>query len=176
MLELSKKIRKPSIIDVAALAGVSKSTVSLVVTNSDKVSKSTKEKVRKSIDELGYIYNRGAASLKGKSSKLIAIFVNDITDPSIIKLVTRLEHEIIRMGFMPIQINTHESCIKQEKSFNLLNEYNIAGYFIFPVENTPADWNNNIVNLGLPVMNIIKELPSCDVINAITTFKKQTQS
>ena len=120
MFKVSKINRKPSIIDVAALAGVSKSTVSLVVSNSDKVSNNTKEKVRKSINELGYIYNRGAAALKGKSSKLVAILVNDTTDLSIIKLVKRLEHEIIKMGFMPIQINTHESGVKQEKYFNSL--------------------------------------------------------
>lgn len=49
---------RPTIIDVAKAAGVSKSTVSLVLQNSAAVSAKTREDVRRAMAELGYVYNR----------------------------------------------------------------------------------------------------------------------
>ena len=44
---------RPTIIDVAKAAGVSKSTVSLVLQNSPSVSAKTREDVRKAMQDLG---------------------------------------------------------------------------------------------------------------------------
>ncbi|MEM6510858.1 MAG: LacI family DNA-binding transcriptional regulator, partial [Pseudomonadota bacterium] len=65
---MKKSTGKVTIWDVAEQAQVSKSTVSLVLTNSDKVSKKSKEKVLAAIDKLGYVYNRDAAALRSKRS------------------------------------------------------------------------------------------------------------
>ena len=50
----------PTIIDVAAAAGVSKSTVSLVLQESPLVKAATREAVRKAMGDLGYVYNAAA--------------------------------------------------------------------------------------------------------------------
>ena len=54
--------RKPTIIDVAKKAGVSKSTVSLVLRNSPTIREETRATVRQAMSDLGYVYNRSAAS------------------------------------------------------------------------------------------------------------------
>ncbi len=56
---------KPTILDVAALAGVSKSTVSLVLQDSPLVKGATRDKVRAVMADLGYVYNAAAAGLRG---------------------------------------------------------------------------------------------------------------
>ena len=56
---------KPTIIDVATAAGVSKSTVSLVLQDSPLVKAATREAVRKAMADLGYVYNAAAAGLRG---------------------------------------------------------------------------------------------------------------
>ena len=53
-----------TMVDIARDAGVSKSTVSLVLQGSPLVKAETREKVVASIERLGYVYNRGAASLR----------------------------------------------------------------------------------------------------------------
>ncbi len=55
---------KPTIIDVATAAGVSKSTVSLVLQDSPLVKAATREAVRKAMADLGYVYNAAAAGLR----------------------------------------------------------------------------------------------------------------
>lgn len=54
---------KPTINDVAALAGVSKKTVSRVINRSDGLSGAMREKVDKAIAELGYVPNPQARAL-----------------------------------------------------------------------------------------------------------------
>jgi LacI family transcriptional regulator len=57
---------KPTILDVAAKAGVSKSTVSLVLQNSPMVKEATRAAVQQAMAEIGYVYNAAAAGLRGK--------------------------------------------------------------------------------------------------------------
>lgn len=56
----------PTIHDVAAKAGVSKSTVSLVLQNSPLVKAATRAAVQRAISDVGYVYNAAAAGLRGK--------------------------------------------------------------------------------------------------------------
>ncbi len=53
-----------TVVDIAHAAGVSKSTVSLVLQGSSLVSEATRDRVNAVIRELGYVYNRGAANLR----------------------------------------------------------------------------------------------------------------
>ncbi len=59
--------------DVAALAGVSPSTVSRTCKNNPSISEETKERVRKAMAELGYEPNFQASNLASQNSKTIGI-------------------------------------------------------------------------------------------------------
>lgn len=62
-----------TIIDIARLAGVSKSTVSRVLNNEPRVKPQTKERVRRVIEENGYFPNEVARSLVKSSSRLVGL-------------------------------------------------------------------------------------------------------
>ncbi|MDL2228946.1 LacI family transcriptional regulator [Treponema sp. OttesenSCG-928-L16] len=64
-----------TILDVAKKAGVSPSTVSLVINGSERVSYKTKEKIQKIIKEMGYIPNRGARSIVTSRTSNIGLLV-----------------------------------------------------------------------------------------------------
>jgi LacI family transcriptional regulator len=70
-----------TISDVAAAAGVSKTTVSHVLSGRRPVSEATRAKVHSVIEELGFKQNFFAAGLSGSSSKTIALVVQDLTNP-----------------------------------------------------------------------------------------------
>jgi LacI family transcriptional regulator of maltose regulon len=65
-------LKKVSIIDVAKLAGVSVSTVSLVLRQKGKISDATIEKVNAAIQELGYVHNVACSSTRSSSTRLAA--------------------------------------------------------------------------------------------------------
>lgn len=62
-----------TIIDVARKAGVSKSTVSLVINNSTAVKLETKYKVLEAIEELGYVPNMNARGLTAKKTNILGV-------------------------------------------------------------------------------------------------------
>ena len=64
-----------TICDVAKYAGVSKSTVSLVINNSPLVKEETKQKVDEAIQKLGYVCNNNARGLRKRETKCLGIIV-----------------------------------------------------------------------------------------------------
>ena len=66
--------------DVAALAGVSPSTVSRTCKDNPSISRETKEKVRKAMLELGYEPNFQASNLASQNSKTIGIILPPTSD------------------------------------------------------------------------------------------------
>lgn len=66
-----------SIKDIAKLAGVSISTVSYALNGSNKVTEETTARILKIANELNYVPNAAARSLKKRQSNIIGIFLTD---------------------------------------------------------------------------------------------------
>ena len=69
----------PTLETVAALAGVSRSTVSRVINDSPKVTPEAFAAVNKAIEELGYVPNRAARSLASRRTQAIALVIPENT-------------------------------------------------------------------------------------------------
>lgn len=68
-------------IDVAALAGVSQSTVSRVFSELDKVSPDKRQRVLEAASELGYVPNAIARSLTTQRTNIVGIVMANLTSP-----------------------------------------------------------------------------------------------
>ncbi|WP_327091478.1 LacI family transcriptional regulator [Nonomuraea sp. NBC_01738] len=71
------RARKPTQIDIARLAGVSQSTVSLVLNESPddtQIPPATRQRVEDAVRELGYVPNAAARSLKGGRNHLLGLY------------------------------------------------------------------------------------------------------
>ncbi|PKH26583.1 Mal regulon transcriptional regulator MalI [Enterobacterales bacterium CwR94] len=73
-------LKKITINDVAESAGVSVTTVSLVLSGKGRISSDTAQRVNQAIEHLGYVRNRSAASLRSRESGVIGVVVRDLTD------------------------------------------------------------------------------------------------
>lgn len=169
---MKNKTGKITIFDVAKEAEVSKSTVSLVLTQSEKVSNKRKEKVLKAIDKLGYVYNRDAAALRSKRSNLVAVLINDLTNPYSAELAVGLESHIHAMGMLPMLVNTAESYERQQQVVKTLKEYNVAAFIMCPAPGTEQTWLDNLIQSGFPVINIMREVPFSDAPTILPDNKK----
>ena len=72
---MTDTVPRPTLEAVAARAGVSRATVSRVVNGSDGVREPLAERVRRAVDELGYVPNQAARSLVTKRHDAIAVIV-----------------------------------------------------------------------------------------------------
>ena len=87
-----------TIVDIARAAGVSKSTVSLVLQESQLVKPVTRERVRDAIRRLGYVYHRGAANLRRSISDIVGMVINDLTNPFFAEMAVGIEATLQTAG------------------------------------------------------------------------------
>ena len=130
------RIGRVTIIDVARRAGVSKSTVSLVLSGSELVAEATKLRVNEAMQALGYVYHRGAASLRAASSDLVGIVIGDLKNPFFAELTAGIEDALFQRGFTPILANTNEDTARQAQVLRAMCEHNVAGIIMSPARGT----------------------------------------
>lgn len=113
--------------DVAALAGVSVTTVSRVINNYGSLSEKTKKKVFAAMQELNYAPNSLARSLQGKSAKLIGLIFPGISNPFFGELVQTLENQLFEKGYRVILCNSVNNAEKEREYVRMLLANQVDG-------------------------------------------------
>jgi LacI family transcriptional regulator len=124
--------QRVTLIDIAADAGVSRATVSLVIRSVPSVADSTRKRVLKSIKRLGYIYHRGAASLRTQQSHAIGLIVSDITNPFFAEVIVAIEERLATARLVTLLGNSSEDRAKEERLLKTMREFPASGILICP--------------------------------------------
>lgn len=110
--------------DVAKLAGVSITTVSMVLNNTEhKISDKTRKKVLSAAEKLDYRANNIARSLVTKKSNSIMLIIPDLINPFFSLLANQLTIYADRLGYFLYIYNSYNKTM-DEKSFIDLIERN----------------------------------------------------
>jgi LacI family transcriptional regulator len=149
--------RSVTITDVAVAAGVSKSTVSLVLQGSPLIAPDTAERVRSSATALGYVYNRSAADLRRKSSNMIGIVINDLGNPFFAEMLVGMERRLADAGYISLMAHTSERLDVQDKVLTSMHEYHAAGVILCPAFDTPPALLERMRQSGIPLVIVVRE-------------------
>ena len=142
--------------DVAADAKVSRATVSLVVRDSPLVAEATRARVRASMEKLGYVYHRGAASLRSKRSNTVGLLVTDVSNPFYSELTVGVEAALAEAGTVVLLGHNYESLTKQGDLFRVMQEYGADGLLITPAHRTTAADLEPLLTARLPHLLIAR--------------------
>src|SRR5687767_5257255 len=112
-----------TLLEVARDAGVSRATASLVLRGSDLVADETRARVLASMRKLGYIYHRGAASLRTQRSQTVGLIVPDVTNPFFAEMTVGIEERLDQAQHVVLLGNTAETLGKQERLLAMMQEY-----------------------------------------------------
>jgi hypothetical protein len=88
----------PTLDAVAALAGVGRGTASRVINGGAKVSERARQAVEDAIDQLGYVPNAAARTLKQKTSRVVGVVVSDLGNQFYARLAAGIEQALRRGG------------------------------------------------------------------------------
>jgi LacI family transcriptional regulator len=159
-----------TVIDIAKAAGVSKSTVSLVLQASPLVNEITRGKVNAVMRELGYVYNRGAANLRQANarSKIIGIVVNDLTNSFFAELAVGVDTVVQSAGFVQFLSNTSESIDRQREVIASMREHGVSGLIVSPARGTEAIDMKPLVAAGIPVVLVVRSVPGAKVSSLVS--------
>ena len=94
---------------IAEHCDCSVNTVSLALRNDSRISEATLRKVQQAADELGYIRNNLASSLRSGKSHMIAVIIEHAHNPHYTFLIDDIVAELRTHGYIPLLLFTHSS-------------------------------------------------------------------
>lgn len=135
-----------NIIDIAKLAGVSKSTVSRYL-NDGYVSEESRNKIQKVLDETGFKPQRHAKSMRTKKTNLIGVIVPKISSETIARVIEGMTEVFSPKGYDVLIANTSLSVEKEIEYLNIFKNNNVDGIMFIATK---------VTENHLKVMNEVK--------------------
>jgi LacI family transcriptional regulator len=121
--------------DVAKAAGVAPITVSRVVNRQENVNPETRARVEKAIEELGYVRNLAARSLRSRETYTLALIMPDITNAFWTTVARGVEDAAQGGGYSVLLCNTDENPDKFTKYLDTVLQQRVDGVLVVPVTN-----------------------------------------
>ncbi|MCA2411286.1 LacI family DNA-binding transcriptional regulator [Rhizobium leguminosarum] len=113
---------RPTMIDIARLAEVDVSTVSRALAGSSRVTDETKQRIRKIVEETGYVVNHGARMLRNQMAGNILVILPNIAATFFPEVILGIEETVHKEGMSVIIGSTqYDRTREDELARQLLN-------------------------------------------------------
>lgn len=149
--------RKYTITDVAADLGVSCSTVSRALSNSQGVSEEVRSRIVEYAREIGYEPNR-KNHLKEANSRIVALVIGDIRNPFYAELAFNIQKALNEQQYMVMLFNTEYSVNHEMEFLKLSKNIRFAGIIMMSTQVEKI--NSELERLDTPVILVNRYLNS----------------
>jgi len=160
-----------TIYDVARLADVSPATVSRVLNDRGDVNAEMAQRVRASVEMLGYRPNSVARNLRRKVASVWALIISDIENPHFTALVRGVEDVARSKGYSVVLCNSDEELEKERGYVDVALDERMAGVIISPSSDKDSAIGP-LLKAGVPVVTIDRRLRRSPV-NSVVVANKQ---
>src|SRR4051812_6656974 len=168
--------KKISIVDIANLLNISKTTVSFILNGraqEKRISEELVQKVLKLVKEVGYKPNSLAKSLRTGKSNIIGLMVEDISNPFFASIARLIEDRAYKNGYKIIYCSTDNDTTKTQDLIQMFQDRHVDGYIIAP----PEGIEENITSLlkhNVPVVLFDRYLPKVETDYVVVDNKAST--
>lgn len=150
-----------SIREVAVVAGVSVGTVSNVLNRPTAVAPHTVERVRRAIDQLGYVRNDAARQLRAGQSTTVGLIVLDAQNPFFADVARGAEDAASQHGLAVLTGNSDEQPSRENAYLDLFEEQRVRGVLLSPSSET-LEAAQRLRDHGIPVVLVDRTAPGSD--------------
>lgn len=145
---------RPTLSDVADLAGVGPITVSRALREPSRVSAELRERIDAAVKKLGYILNPNARALASVRSDVIGVLIPSMTN-NVFADVVRGIHDGLGGSHMQIQFgNTHYSAEEEERLLTVFLSQHPSALIVSGIDQSPAA-RRLLDTAGCPVVQIM---------------------
>jgi LacI family gluconate utilization system Gnt-I transcriptional repressor len=149
---------RPTIADVAKLAGVGAITVSRALREPGLVSQDLRQQVAAAVKTLGYVPDTNARALASARANVIGVLVPSLTNNVFADVVRGIYDGLSDADFQ-IQIgNTHYSGMEEERLLKVFLGQRPAALIVSGIDQTPAA-RRLLDGAGCPVVQIMESGP-----------------
>lgn len=154
----------PTIIDVAAVAGVSTATVSRVLSQPERVAEATRQRVLEVVQSLGYAPNVAARTLRTLRAAKILLTVPDISNPFFASIIRGAEEAARDAGYAVVVGDTRHDPQVEDQYAEMLSRREVDG-LIFLGHRLPDNLGPLVSRPGAaaPVVNGCEYSPALGV-------------
>ena len=150
---------KITIKDIAAAAGVSPATVSLVLNNRpSRIAEETRERIKKTAEELGYAPNSAAVLLKTNRSYTLGLLLPEIRNDYYGKYAKGMEDACQAKGWSTFFCTTNNNPLKERQYIETLHAKNVDGISIVTTPSNQSDLflgnRDLILSYGIPMVHM----------------------
>jgi len=129
-------IKNTTIVDIARKLGISPSTVSRALHNNPGVRQETKDLVSNAAEELRYLPNPIAQSLKSSKTTTIGVMVPEIKHDFFSSAISGIEEAAYTAGYTIIVCQSNENYEREVLNTRLLMQHRVAGVVVSISQNT----------------------------------------
>jgi LacI family gluconate utilization system Gnt-I transcriptional repressor len=151
---MNKRKSRPALQDVANAVGVTKMTISRYLRDSSAVSVDLQSKIRKALDDIGYIPNKAPGILSNSKSYSIGVLVPSLTNQVFSEVIRGIENILEPSGYQMMFAHYAYSIHSEEDRIRTLLSYNVDGLILS--ESTHTDQVRKMIDTaGIPVVEIM---------------------
>jgi LacI family transcriptional regulator len=145
---------------VAADAGVSKATVSMVLNNNPLVATATRERVKESLSRLGYVYDSAAASLRKRQTQAVGMIITTLMNPYFAEFAEGIQAELDDKGMDVLLGVSADDPLRQLRLLRSMSGRRVDGVVMMPAHGTPA---SDLVNFDVPLLLLARRVEGVNV-------------
>ena len=119
-----------TISDVADHASVSPATVSRVLNGTYPVAGMTRARVEKAVRELGYVRNAHAQALRGTSTEVVGVIIDDVADPYFSEIMAGVQEGAAPRGALIVLCNSLRDPDSELQYLEMLRGQRVAAVIV----------------------------------------------
>ena len=162
-----KRPQRPTIKDVARLAGLSLGTTSRALNGRSGVSAESAGRVSEAARELGFQIDARARSLRSDRSLSIGVLLSDIRNPFFAEIARAVESVTLREGYVTLLANADESVTQQDTYLRGMVSQRVDGLVVAP-QGDGSGSLRSIVESGLPVVFVDRTIEGLAVPSVVS--------
>lgn len=168
--------KKISIKDIARIAGVSPSLVSMVLNGKAeqyRISNEVAHRVIETAKEMNYVPNQAAKNLRSGKTQLIGLIVTDISNPFYAAIARIVEDRASELNYTVLISSTDESMKNTERLVDVLLNKGVEGLILVPCDGSEK-LVKRLYNSNFPTVLLDRHFPNIDLSSSSLNNHKAT--
>ncbi|MGY0055767.1 LacI family DNA-binding transcriptional regulator [Streptomyces sp. LZ34] len=152
--------------EVAEHAGVAVSSVSRVISGHPDVSEKMRQKVLKAIDELGFVPDLAAQSIRTGATKTIGFVISDIRNPLLAEIAHAAETRLRERGYTLFMMSSLHDPELEAEHLRRLAQHRVDGLLVSVTDERNPETVDLLSRAGVPIVLIDRDIPDLPAASA----------